>query len=136
MQGARTASGLLGGKPEPVANLGDEALFGAMSILYVRKGNVVITVRPPNLQGVAGMNAYEKVRDAKLGSDEQSAAMANLLQVEKTDPLQVAAGPQGDHGVQGAIATINAVSAKQGTDYERQARAMAQSLAVKILHKL
>ena len=134
MQGARTATGLLGGKPEPVAGLGDEAFFGAMSFLYVRKGNAMISITPPNLQQVAGVEAYEKVRDAKFGSDEQRAAMANLQHIEKGDPL--AAGVQGGDAVQGAMATINAASAKQGTDYETRARAMAVALATRLLQKL
>jgi hypothetical protein len=135
MQGARTATGLLGGKPEAIAGLGDEAFFGAMSFLYIRKGNAVITITPPNLQQVAGVEAYEKVRDAKFGSDEQRAAMASLTQVEKTDPLATA-GMKGGDAMQGAMATINAVSAKQGTDYETRTRAMAVALATRLLQKL
>ena len=80
MAGARTATKFLGGVPEAVPGLGDEAFFGAMSILYVRKGSDVITIQPPNLQQVAGFEAYGKVRDAKLGSDEQVKAMEALAQ--------------------------------------------------------
>jgi hypothetical protein len=134
LQGARTATGILGGKPEAVPRLGDEAFFGAMSFLYVRKGDTFITITPPNLQMVAGFGAAQKVMNAKLGSEEQVKAMANLQQVEKTDPLN--AGLKGGDDVQGALAVITASSKKQGTDYEAQARAMALALAAKLLEKL
>ena len=134
MAGARTATKFLGGVPEEVPGLGDEALFGAMSTLYVRKGSDVITIQPPNLQQVAGFQAYGKVRDAKLGSDEQVKAIEALAQTQKGDPL--AAGLQGGDATQGALAVIKASSKKQGTQYETDARAMAQALAKKLLEKL
>ena len=134
MAGARTATKFLGGVPEEVPGLGDEALFGAMSTLYVRKGNDVITIQPPNLQQVAGFQAYGKVRDAKLGSDEQRKAIEALAQTEKGDPL--AAGVQGGDATRGALSAIKASSKKQGTQYETDARAMAQALARKLLEKL
>jgi hypothetical protein len=117
-----------------VPGLGDEALFGAMSTLYVRKGSDMITIQPPNLQQVAGFQAYAKVRDAKLGSDEQVKAMEALAQTQKGDPLS--AGLQGGDATQGALAVIKASSKKQGTQYETDARAMAQALARKLLEKL
>ena len=134
MAGARTATKFLGGVPEAVPGLGDEALFGAMSTLYVRKGSDVITIQPPNLQEVAGFQAYGKVRDAKLGSDEQVKAMEALAQTQKGDPA--AAGLQGGDAAQGALAVIQQSSKKQGTQYETDARAMAQALARKLLEKL
>jgi hypothetical protein len=134
MAGARTATKFLGGVPEEVPGLGDEALFGAMSTLYVRKGSDVITIQPPNLQQVAGFHAYDKVREAKLGSDEQVKAMEALAQTQKGDPLS--AGLQGGDATQGALAVIKASSKKQGTQYETDARAMAQALARKLLEKL
>jgi hypothetical protein len=134
MAGARTATKFLGGVPEDVPGLGDEALFGAMSTLYVRKGSNVITIQPPNLQQVAGFQAYGKVRDAKLGSDEQVKAMEALAQTQKGDPLT--AGLQGGDATQGALAVIKASSKKQGTQYETDARTMAQALAKKLLEKL
>src|ERR1700737_1320441 len=70
MAGARKATTMLGGTPEDVANLGDEAFFGAMSVLYVRKVDNVITITPPNFQQIAAMAAYGKVTDAKMGSPE------------------------------------------------------------------
>ncbi len=132
--GARTATKFLGGEPEAVPGLGDEALFGAMSTLYIRKGSDVITIQPPNLQQVAEFEAYGKVRDAKLGSDEQVKAMEALTKTQKGDP--VAAGLQGGDAAQGALAVIKESSKKQGTQYETDARAMAQALARKLLQKL
>ena len=134
MQGARTATGLLGGKPEAVASLGDDAFFGAMSILYLRKGDRVVTITPPNLQLVAGMAAYSKVASAPLGSDEQRDAMAAFQVVEKTDPL--AAGVQSADAVQGAMATIKATSVKNGSSYETDSRGMALALATRLVAKL
>jgi hypothetical protein len=134
MAGARTATKFLGGVPEDVPGLGDEALFGAMSTLYVRKGSDVITIQPPNLQQVAGFEAYAKVRDAKVGSDEQVKAMEALAETQKGDPL--AAGLNGGDAMQGALGVIKASSKKQGTQYETDARAMAQALAKKLLEKL
>jgi hypothetical protein len=128
------ATGMLGGKSEPIADLGDEAIFGAMSLLYVRKRDVLITVTPPNLQQVAGMAAYGRVTGAALGSEEQLQALRNLEQVEKTDPMQ--AGLKSPDDMQGAVATIKAASKKQNTDYESNARAMALVLATKVLQKL
>jgi hypothetical protein len=133
MAGARTATTFLGGAPEAVPGLGDEALFSAMSTLYVRKGSDVITIQPPNLQQVAGLQAYGKVRDAQLGSDEQVKALEALAQTQKGDPLT--AGLQGGDATPGALAVIKASSRKQGTQYETDARAMAQALARKLLEK-
>jgi hypothetical protein len=131
MSGARKATGMLGGTPEVVPNLGEEAFFGAMSILYVRKGNFMITITPPNLQLVAASAAYSKVTDAKMGSVEQAKAMQDLVAVEKTDPLN--AGLKGGNDVQGALAVVAASSKKQGTTNEAQARAMGLALAMKLL---
>src|ERR1700730_11488978 len=122
MSGARKATGMLGGAPEDVPNLGEEAFFGAMSVLYVRRGDLVITITPPNLQLAAGYAAYDKMAEAKLGSPEQLQALKELQQVEKTDPLM--AGLKQSDDVQGAVAVINASSKKQGTSYETQARAI------------
>jgi hypothetical protein len=134
INGARKATGMLGGTAENVPNLGDEAFFGAMSVLYVRAGDHVITITPPNLQLVAAAAAYGKVTDAKTGSEEQLKAMQELTRVEKTDPL--AAGLKSRDDVQGALATVAAAGKKQGTTYEAQARTMAIALAAKVLTKL
>jgi hypothetical protein len=134
INGARKATGMLGGTAEDVPNLGDEAFFGAMSFLYVRKGDTFITITPPNLQLVAATAAYGKVTDAKWGSAEQANAMQDLTRIEKTDPLT--AGLKSRDDMQGALATVAAASKKQGTAYEAQARDMALALAAKVLSKL
>ena len=134
MAGARKATTMLGGAPEEVSHLGDEAFFGAMSVLYVRKGDNIITITPPNYQQIAAMAAYGKVTDAKMGSAEQAKAMQEFMQTEKADPLQ--AGLKGGDAVQGALATVAAASKKQGTAQETQGRAVALALAAKVLSKL
>ena len=134
MDSARTATGLLGGKPEDVPNLGDEAFFGAMSLLYVRKGSSFITITPPNLQMAAGMAALAHVQNAPMGSVEQANAVEDLKKVEKTDPLN--AGLSGGSPMQGAVAVVAASSKKQGTTYESDARKMSLALAAKLLAKL
>ena len=133
MQGARTATGFLGGKPEEVPGLGDEAIFGAMSTLYFRKGSSFVLVQPPNFQMIAGQKAGEKLRQAK-GPEEMKKAMEELQQVQKTDPTN--AGVKEADGMQGALAVIKASSKKQGTQYEVDTRAAAVALATKLLEKL
>jgi hypothetical protein len=134
MAGARKATAMLGGAPEEVPNLGDEAFFGAMSVLYVRKGDNVITITPPNFQQIAAMAAYNKVTTAPLGSEEQKKALHDFEQVEKNDPLKV--GLSSPDATQGALATIAAVSRKQGTPDEEHGRAVALALASKVVSKL
>lgn len=134
MAGVRKATTMLGGTPEEVPNLGDEAFFGAMSVLYVRKGDNIITITPPNFQQIAAMSAYNKVTAAPLGSDEQKKAMQDFQQVEKNDPLNV--GLSSPDAVQGALATVAAASRKQGTPDEEHGRAVAVALASKVVSKL
>jgi hypothetical protein len=134
MAGARKATGMLGGTPEDVPHLGDDAFFGAMSVLYVRKGDKVITIQPPNFQQIAAVAAYGKVTEAKMGSPEQAQAMNDFVKTEKHDPLQ--AGLKGGDDMQGALATVAAVSKRQGTPEEVKGRAVAVALAIKVLSKL
>jgi hypothetical protein len=134
MQGARTATGFLGGKAEDVPGLGDEAIFGAMSTLYVRKGSTFIHIQPPNLQLIAGLKAGARLGAAPMGSEEQKKALESLTDVEKTDPMN--AGLKGGDAMQGALAAVKASSQKQGTQYETDSRAMAVALATKVLEKL
>ena len=134
MVGARKATAMLGGTPEDVPNLGDEAFFGAMSILYVRKGDNVITITPPNFQQIAAMAAYNKVTASPLGSEAQKQALQDFLKVEKNDPLK--AGLSGGDATQGALATVAAVSRRQGTPDEERGRAVAVALAAKVVSKL
>jgi hypothetical protein len=134
MAGARKATAMLGGTPEEVPNLGDEAFFGAMSILYVRKGDNIITITPPNFQQIAAMAAYNKVTAAPLGSEDQLKALHDFERVEKNDPLKV--GLSSPDATQGALATVAAVSRKQGTPDEEHGRAVAVALASKVMSKL
>lgn len=134
MNGARQATGALGGKAEVIPGLGDEALFGAMSILYLRKGGAFINIQPPNLQALAASKAMEHVRAAKIGSDDQIKALERFKQIEKTDPLN--AGLNAADAKQGALAVIGASSKKQESSYESDARAMAVALATKLLEKI
>ncbi len=134
MAGARKATAMLGGAPEEVPNVGDEAFFGAMSILYVRKGDNIITITPPNFQQIAAMAAYNKVTAAPLGSEEQKSALQDFERVEKNDPLKV--GLASTDATQGALATVAAVSRKQGTPDEEHGRAVAVALASKVVSKL
>jgi hypothetical protein len=134
MAGARKATGMLGGSPEDVPHLGDDAFFGAMSVLYVRKGDTVITIQPPNYQQIAAMAAFGKVTEAKMGSPEQAQAMNDFMKTEKHDPLQ--AGLKSADDMQGALATVAAVSKKQRTPEEVKGRAVAVALATKVLSKL
>ena len=134
MDGARTATKFLGGKPEDVPNLGDEAFFGANPFLYVRKADSFITISAPNLQMVAGMAALDKMHKAPMGSEEQANAVEELKAVEKTDPLN--AGLSTSSAAQGVPAVIASTSKKQGTTYEAEARKMSLALAAKLLTKL
>lgn len=133
MTGARKATSMLGGTPEPVANLGDEAFFGAMSTLYMRKGSVIATIQAPNYQQLAQMAAAAKVQEAK-SADETRKAMDELQQISRNDPGQ--AGLQAGDATHGAMAAINAASKKQGSPYEARQRAVAVALATKLLEKL
>lgn len=134
MAGARKATSMLGGTPEEVPSLGDEAFFGAMSVLYVRKGENIITITPPNFQRIAAMAAYSKVTAAPLGSDEQKKAMEDFQGIEKNDPLKV--GLSSADATQGALATVATASRKQGTPDEERGRAVAMALATKVVSKL
>ena len=134
MAGARTATNLLGGKPELVAGLGDDAFFGAMSILYVRAGDIVLNITPPNLKQVAQMEAYNHMTAAPMGGDEQKKALENMSALAKDDPLL--AGNSERDPMKGAIDAIHASSKPQGTEYERKAREMARAMALKALQKL
>ena len=44
---------MAGGTGESVAGLGDDALYGAFNVLYVRKNDTVVMITPPNLQMAA-----------------------------------------------------------------------------------
>jgi len=80
------------------------------------------------------MAAYNKVAAAPLGSEEQRNSLHDFERVEKNDPLKV--GLSDGDATQGALATIAAVSRKQGTPDEEHGRAVAVALASKVVSKL
>lgn len=134
MAGARKATGFVGGTPQPVAGLGDDAFFGAMSVLYVRKGSVVLNIAPPNLLQVAQGQAYNKMITAGTDADAVKSAMENLAAVSKDDP-KVAGNSERDP-MKAATDVVAASSKPQGTEYEAKARAMAAGIARAALARL
>ena len=133
MAGARRATAFMGGTPEVVPDLGDEAFFGASPFLYFRKGSDVVTIRPPVLEQVAQQKALAKVQGATSLEGMVKAAQ-EMAAAGQGDPLK--AGLEADDAKQGAIAVIKASSKKQGTENEAKGRAMALALARKMLEKI
>lgn len=133
MTGARKATNLLGGTPQPVTGLGDDAFYGAMSTLYVRSGDVVLTVMPPNLLQVAQAQAYNRVTSAG-DPDAARKAMEELAAITKNDPNQ--AGNAERDPMKAATDVVAASSKPQGTEYEAKGRTMAEGIARKALSKL
>jgi hypothetical protein len=133
MTGARKATALLGGTPQPAPGLGDDAFYGAMSILYVRAGDAVLTIMPPNLLQVAQGQAYNRVTSAG-DPESQRKAMEALAATMKNDPLQ--AGNAERDPMKAATDVVAASSKPQGTEYETKARAMAADLARKALTRI
>ena len=133
MAGARKATGFLGGTPQPAAGLGDDAFYGAMSVLYVRLGDVVLTITPPNLRQVAQAQAYKKVTSAG-DADSMKKAMEELTATTKNDPLT--AGNSERDPAKAATDVIASSSRPQGDEYETKARAIGAELARKALAHL
>jgi hypothetical protein len=133
MTGARKATNLLGGTPQPAAGLGDDAFYGAMSVLYVRTGDVVLTITPPNLLQVAQGQAYNQVVSAG-DADSRQKAMNELAAMTKSDPLQ--AGNAKRDPMKAATDVVAASSRPQGTEYEARARTMAAEIARRALARL
>lgn len=133
--GARQATrGLFGGKAEAIAGLGDDALYGAFNVLYVRKHDLLLTITPPNLQQAAQFEAYTNMTSQPLGSDGQQKAMENFQQTMKGDPASASlAKPD---AVSGAGDLTQHAASEQGTEYETKARAMARQMAEKVLAKI
>ena len=135
MEGAHTATKFLGGTAEAVPGLGDEAFFGGMSFLYVRKGNAFVTIVPPNLDMAASAHAMAKVNAAPM--EDKGRLMEELMiknQKGPPDPMQAGLGDS--NAMQGAVTTIHAMNKKQGTPLEAKGRAMAVVLATKLMEKL
>jgi hypothetical protein len=135
LAGARQVTkGLFGGKAEAITGLGDDALYGAFNVLYVRKRDVVLTIMPPNLQQAAQLEAYTNMTSQPLGSDGQQKALENLQQTMKGDP-GFASLAQPD-AVSGAGDLVRHAASEQGTEYETKARAMARQMAEQVLTKI
>ena len=132
MAGARKATTSLGGSPEAVPGLGDEAFFGAMSTLYVRKGDSIALIQAPNYAQQAQAQAMERFQNAS--AEDKPKAMEELQAIMKGAPVM--AGLQGADDTKGAMAVVNAASKKQGTPAEAKTRAVALALAKKLMEKL
>lgn len=133
MTGARKATNFLGGTPQPAAGLGDDAFYGAMSVLYVRHGDVVLTIMPPNLLQVAQGQAFNRVTSAR-DAESTRKAMDELAAISKNDPNQ--AGNAERDPMKAATDVVAASSKPQGTEYEARARTMAEGIARKALARL
>ena len=133
--GARQVTqGAFGGKAETIAGLGDDAIYGAFNVLYVRKHDVFLTIMPPNLQQAAQMKQYTNVTSQPIGSEGQKQAMETFQQTMKGDPASASlAKPD---AMSGAVDLIHHAASEQGTEYETKARAMARQMAEKVLAKI
>ena len=123
-----------GGKADRVEGVGDDAVYGAFNVLYVRKNDVFLTIMPPNLQQAAQMEQASNVYAQPLGSDAQVKALEKLRQTMKGDPLPDSlAKPD---AVSGAAGLIHNAAADRGNEYETKARLMARQMAEKVLSKI
>jgi len=123
-----------GGKADRVPGLGDDAVYGAINFLYVRKGDVVMTITPPTVQAAAQAEKLSHVYDQPMGSDAQKKAMDEFSQSMKGDPNVAAMGKP--DAVSGAVGLITHSATEQGNEYEKKARLMARQIAEKVLSKL
>lgn len=133
MAGTRTATKMLGGAPDTIPGLGDEAFFGAMSTLYLRTGDVVLTIMPPNWKQVAQAEAGRGLTSAS-DAESRKKAMDDLSAIMKDDPTLV--GDSQRDPMKAAVDTVRGSSRPQGTAYEEKARAMARAMGSKALEKL
>jgi hypothetical protein len=135
IEGARKATrSLFGGKAETIAGLGDDALYGAFNVLYVRKNDLFLTIMPPNLQQAAQQEQYANVTSQPFGSDGQQKAMEKLVQTMNGDPA--AASLAKPDAKSGAVDLLHHAASEQGTEYETRARAMARRMAEQVLTKI
>ena len=125
---------MFGGKGETIADLGDDAIYGAFNVLYVRKNDLFLTITPPNLQQVAQLQQYSNLTSQPLGSDGQKKALEQLQETMKGDPASASlAKPD---AVSGATDLIQHAAADRGNEYEAKARLMARQMAEKVLAKI
>ncbi len=125
---------MFGGKAAPVTGLGDEAVYGAFNVLYVRKNDVVLTIMPPNLQQAAQFDHYNKMTAAPMGSDAQKEELEKMAAAGKGDPAMASlAKPD---AMSGAVDLIQHAASDRGGEYETKARLMARQMAEKVLSKI
>ena len=123
-----------GGKAETVAGVGDDALYGALNVLHVRRNDIILTISPPNLQYAAKMDQYNNLKAQPMGSEGQSKALAKFTEPMKGDPGMAAlAKPD---AMSGAVEMITHSATEVGGEYETKARLMARQMAEKVLAKL
>lgn len=125
---------MAGGKGESIPGIGDDALYGAFNVLYVRKNDVVLTITPPNLQYQAQAEATTNMLSQPPGSDAQRQALEKLSQSMKGDP--VAGSMAKPDAMSGAVDLIHHSAAESGNEYETKSRLMARQLAEKVLSKM
>jgi hypothetical protein len=135
MDGARLVTRkAFGGNAEKVDGVGDDALYGAFNVLYVRKGEVFLTIMPPNLQMAAQQEQAARMYAQPLGSDAQVKELEKLKETMKDDPVKDSlAKPD---AVSGAAGLIQGAAAERGGEYETKARLMARQMAEKVLAKI
>ena len=123
-----------GGRADKVDGIGDDAVYGAFNVLYVRKSNVFLTIMPPNLQQAAQMEQASKMYAQPLGSEAQVKELEKLKETMKGDPVSGSlAKPD---AVSGATDLIHHAAAERGNEYETKARLMARQMAEKVLAKI
>jgi hypothetical protein len=125
---------MFGGKGAKVVGVGDDALYGAFNVLYVRRNDVFLTITPPNLQQVAQMKQYSEMTSQPLGSDGQRKALEKLQDSMKGDPAMDSLGKP--DAVAGAASLIQGAASERGNEYETQARLMARQMAEQVLAKI
>jgi hypothetical protein len=123
-----------GGKGDKIAGLGDDAVYGAFNVLYVRKNDMFLTIRPPNLQQAAQFEAYTNMASQPMGSDGQRKALEKLQETSKGDPLQGSLSKP--DAVSGATDLIQHAATERGNEYETKARLMARQMAERVLAKI
>jgi hypothetical protein len=125
---------MFGGKADSVPGIGDDALYGAFNVLYVRKNDVMLTITPPNLQQQAQSDLTNSMLSQAPGSDAQKQAMEKLSQSMKGDP--VVGSLSKPDAMSGAVDLIHHAASESGNEYETKSRLMARQLAEKVLSKM
>jgi len=134
-EAARTVTRrMFGGKAESVPGIGDDALYGAYNVLYVLKGDVVLTIMPPNLQQAAQSEMATNMLSQPLGSDAQKAALEKMSKSMQGDP--VAGSLAKPDAMSGAVDLIHHSASETGNEYETKSRLMARQIAEKMLSKM